>query len=570
MAAVTRSTSEIHQVNEIASEVLALRQTGGFLPLNGLGIIEVAGADAGKYLQGRVSNDVLALKPGQGQLDTLLDRKAHVLAIFSLHCIVEQRYLIVTERNQVSAILEQLEKYHFSEKVTYSQLDLPVFCLQGPKAEYLLSSHLSIFGPVLTHDFAVADTSHGIVINRTMTGERGFLICGKTDDDFEKLARELKMVRLDDAALDVARVEGGILKYGVDVTDELLLPETGLEHTAASYNKGCFLGQEVLARIRSFGAPRRGLVGIKFDTTVDKPFPLNTSFSADGKDIGTIVSNVASPTLKCHIAFAYVLREFRVPGQKLSISIGGTEYGVTVVSLPFISSGLGKETARKLYDEALQEFSHGTEDRAIALLRESIQLDPEFTDAYESLGVMLSRQDKLDEAISLMHKLGQLDPESIMAHTNLSVFYMQQGDKEKAEDEKAMAMNIRMAQLSREMTDQKKQEEEKRRRIEEAEQRMDMFRQVLEIDADDLLANYGLGSVYVDLKDYAAAVPYLEKALVIKPAHTVAYLALGEAFVELGKIPDAIATYEKGIAIAAQRGDITPMKEMQAQLEKLK
>src|SRR4029450_3115291 len=153
-----------------------------------------------------------------------------------------------------------------------------------------------------------------------------------------------------------------------------------------------------------------------------------------------------------------------------------------------------------------------------------------------------------------------------MAHTNLSVFYMQKGDKERAEEEKAQAMGIQMRKIAKEAAREQQQEEDKKRQRQDAVERMRMFREVLEIDADDLLANYGLGSVHVDLGEYEQAIPFLKKAIEVKPTHTVAYLALGQAFEALGRFPEALDTYKDGINVAAKRGDMMPLKERQNRL----
>jgi tetratricopeptide (TPR) repeat protein len=195
-----------------------------------------------------------------------------------------------------------------------------------------------------------------------------------------------------------------------------------------------------------------------------------------------------------------------------------------------------------------------------------LELNPLFVDAYESLGVILSRHEQYDEAIALMHKLQSLQPDSVMAHTNLSVYYMQLGDKERAEEEKAIAMSIRMSQLAREHAQKKKETEDRGKLLQEAEKRLEMFRQVLLIDPDDFLANNGVGTVYVEIGQYEEAIPYLEKTIKSKPTHTVAYLALGQAFENLAKFAEAINVYRSGIDVAAKRGDITPMKEMQLHL----
>jgi folate-binding protein YgfZ len=543
---------------ELQEQVLALRQLGGFARLSDFGLVEVSGRDAAKYLQARLSNDVLKLQDGQMQMTSLLDRKAYIIAYLSLHRLAEDRFLMLMEREQLPTVMQQIEMYHFQEKLSYQVLDWTLWTVQGGTASL------------------VTAPEGATQLERSFSGDIGFVFAlppEHPDDALKSLegqAQALNMVALSPEALDVARVEGGLPRWKVDFGPEEVLPETGLENIAASYAKGCFQGQEVLARIRTYGAPKRGLVGLTFAEGKQFGWANDTVISHEGKEIGTLKSNVFSPTLGRTIALAYVQREYRVPDTSLQVTIDGAAYEAKVVALPFYHPELRHAEARKRYERALNEFTTGSEQKAIEELREAIKLDPMLADAYEALGVALSRQEQIDEAIAVMKQLDRLDPESIMAHANLSVFYMQKGDKEAAEEEKAKAMSIRMTQMAREFGQQKAKEEEDRKRKAEAEQRMGMFRQVLEIDPDDFLANAGMGSAYVDMEKFEDALPYLQKALAVRPTHTVAYVTLAQAYEQLGRIDDAVQVYTTGVAVAAQRGDLTPMKEMQSQLERLR
>jgi tetratricopeptide (TPR) repeat protein len=94
-------------------------------------------------------------------------------------------------------------------------------------------------------------------------------------------------------------------------------------------------------------------------------------------------------------------------------------------------------------------------------------------------------------------------------------------------------------------------------------ERMEMFKQVLAIDSEDLLANYGYGSCLTDLGEPDKAIPFLEKAIAIKPTHTVAYLSLARAYKALGNAEKLAQTIEKGIEVASKRGDLSPLNEME-------
>ncbi len=559
-------------------EVNAVRRAGGYADLFGTyGFILIKGPQAAQFLQARVSNDVLAVASGQGELTALLERKGHIMAFFSLHRL-EETYWIVAETGQIPLIYSELEKYHFREQVEYEVVSdrYLVFTVQGPLSTKLLSpatdSAAADNGIVGCKFLDVDDI---ILVRRNLTGENGALILApsRATEFGEKLrsaAQAAGLSQVSRESLNTCRVEAGIPLFGTDMSEEELLPETGLEHTAASYTKGCFQGQEVLARIKTYGAPKRGLMGIKFIQGEHLKFENGaTGTINDTSETVIIRSSVFSPTLNCTIALAYVSREFRVPNKEIALRVGESKHRVTVVSLPFYTPASRSADAKRLYEEGLAEFAGGSESKAVSLLREAIELNPTFADAYEALGVILSRHEQYDEAIALMQKLEALDPESIMAHANLSVFYMQQGNKELAEEEKAKAMSIRMSQVAREFAEKQQNETDRQQQRQEAEHRMGMFKQVLEIDPDDLLANHGMGSAFVELEDYESALPFLRKALEIKPTHTVAYVALGKALEALGDKDAALKTYEDGIAVASKRGDMTPMKEMQERVAAL-
>ncbi len=554
------------------SETLAiLREVGGFATLNDWSLIAVTGADAQQFLQARVTSDVKALKSGDGQESALLDRKAHLVAYFSLY-FLDNTYWIVSTSDQTATILKELETYLFAEKVSFKDdsANKIFFTVQGAYSQKLLSQ-------IISQDHLIGQSAldgHSIIwIRKSITGELGyFLIADKKDSSviskLEKRAEEIHMVPLSKETLNTARIEAGLPQVGIDVDHENLLPETSLDINCVSYTKGCYLGQEVIARVKAQGAPRRGLMGLLFEKKV-QDFPVNTDVLIDGKSIGQLKSNAFSPTLDKSVALILINREYRVPDSRLTVKIAGSPYNVQVVSLPFVIAKENSERAQAVYESALSLYTKGEEDKAIELLRQAISLHPMHADSYEMLGVMLGKRGQLDEAISLMKKLEQIDPESVMAHANLSVFYVQQGDKEKAEEEKALAMNLRMQQAAREFGQQQEKQDEKKRKAEEAQQRMGMFKQVIAIDAEDLLANFGLGNLYVELEQYEPAVPLLKKAIAVKPDYTAAFLALGQALAGTNQYAEAMDVYRQGIAVASKRGDFEPMNKMKEKLTAL-
>lgn len=566
--------------NNSEHPLLALRQAGGYACPADFGLIEVSGPEAGKFLQSRTTNDVLELQSGQGHLSCLLDRKGHIEAFYTLHRC-EDVFWLVAERHQIAEILNQLDKYLFNSKATVTDYSNrgQLAAVQGFLTKKLLVRATQADALPMLGEYGIAKLElwgfPALLIQRSLTGEDGYLIwCENSHTDrlmssLRQAAEELSMPELSVEDLDIARVEAGLPKYGTDMSLENLLPETGLEEQAVSYTKGCYLGQEVIARIKTFGAPRRGLCGLRFADRVNQSLSPGAAILLSTKEIGTLQSNKFSPILKQTIALAYLNKEHRIPGERLCVEISGGSYEVEVVLLPIYEPPSLDDRVGSLYEEALAEFATGDESRSIALLQDALILNPLHADCYEALGVILSRQDKLEDAVQVMKKLAELNPQSVMAHANLSVFYMQQGDKEAAEEEKAIAMSIRMQQIAREVDQKRKDEETQKEKREAALARMEMFKQVLEIDNEDLLANAGLGSIYVELEEFEQAVPYLLKSIEVKPTHSMSYVALGAAYSGLNRWDEATKTYRQGIEVAAKRGDMTPLKEMQLQLAKV-
>jgi folate-binding protein YgfZ len=133
-------------------------------------------------------------------------------------------------------------------------------------------------------------------------------------------------------AQEILRVEAGIPLYGVDFAEDNLLLEVGLDH-AVSFSKGCYLGQEVVERIRSRGHVNKKLSGLFLETS--KPANQGSSIEANGKSVGTITSSVISPRLNRPIALGYLSKEWWTPGTQVTVRSGADESRATVTALPF-------------------------------------------------------------------------------------------------------------------------------------------------------------------------------------------------------------------------------------------
>jgi tetratricopeptide (TPR) repeat protein len=336
-----------------------------------------------------------------------------------------------------------------------------------------------------------------------------------------------------------------------------------------SYTKGCYLGQEVIARIKTYGAPSLALLGLILDG--GKPAPFGGEIRLGNKKIGVVKSSVFSPSLGKPVALAYLQKEYRSPDVEMEVTIATAPFKVKTALLPFFQAQTRRDHARRLHAEALETYKEEENlDKPIALLRQAIELDPKYAAAYEALGVFLSRQDKLEEAISLMRRLAEIDPAEIMAHANLSVYYMKQGRIEEAEKEKAEATALQFEKLMAESLAKKDRLRAEEKKRGEQLDKIEMFKKVLEIDPADQIANFGLGSIYMDLGRHEEARRHLQTLVERFPDYSAAYLNLGKTLEQLSRPDEAAEVYRQGIAAAAKKGDLMPLKEMQARRNQLR
>lgn len=323
-------------------------------------------------------------------------------------------------------------------------------------------------------------------------------------------------------------------------------------------NKGCYPGQETVSKI----ATRRG--------AAYSPVLIETNEKAEAGEIINFERKVGTSFAAYewnnrHYLSASLLRDFRVEGMKLQFSVNGKNFEGVVRYYPLIS-GDKSEKAKELFYEATEYFKKDDLPAAEEKFRLAIKVDPLFADAYESLGVMLGRQERFQEAIDLMKQLSEVDPKSVLAHTNMSLYYMRMGNIQEAEEQKSLATVKSFQSFGDEA--KRKEAEAKRKEQQEQEwrQRESMFRQVLEIDPDDTLANYGLGSIAVEKGEWQIAREHLERVLKFDPKYSVAYLALGKALKGLGLKDEAIAVWKEGVKVSAAKGDLMPANQMQQEL----
>jgi len=562
---------------DIKTEHKKVREHCGIFPLDSWNLVQAVGKDIFTYFQTQTTNDVLQLEKGRGQNSAIVDRQARLIASFSIHRNGEYSVIFLLESKIKENFIKHVDTYLFREDVTIKPLNYGLLALQGPKSSLILENLVQgIHLPEKQNSITTFQYQGNevLAINKSLTGEEGyFLACDsslreKLIAGFEKADDDMAPVSISPETFEVLRIEAGIPLFGIDMDGKNILPETGLEHSSVNYNKGCYIGQEVIARIKTYGAPSVALMGLIVEEG-SLP-PLEGVIQLNKKKIGTIKSVAFSPSLKKNIALAYLQKEHRSPDVELDVTVNDQPYKIKTSLLPFYQPQTRKDHSKRLMDRALKIYKDEEDlEKPISLLREAIALDPKHANAYEALGVFLSQQGKLDEAISLMKRLVEIDPMEIMAHSNLSVYYMKQGRIEEAELEKGEATAIQFERLVAQNLDKKKKEKKDAADKKERGRMVGMFEQVLEIDPVDQVANFGLGSIYLETGEYEKALPPLRTVIKENKDYSAAYLLLGKNLEKLLRKKEAIEVYHQGIAAASKKGDLMPLKDMQNRLNQL-
>lgn len=528
---------DIHQV----------RYFGGRFPLRNWKFYSIKGDDCLSFLQGQTTNDVIKLSVGESQLNTRLTRQGRVLSYFFLGKTPENIFLLVPEI-LANRTIEDLQKFIIMEDVKIEEVPL--------------ESSWVLLSPSLSDLIAGLDEKNYFKIN--IFGEDGVFLW---NDDINKKS---SLPVIEDSTLRALKTLSGFPEWGEEIKEDMLLNETFLNELAISYSKGCFLGQETVSKIQNNrGAAKFPcLLKISEFATMDLKGLIGQKFLIEGKNIGQCLSYCEyQGALFIQISLP---RALRVSNQSLTFLVDGIEVSGTVLNLPFFQDNSRLDKSRNLYKEAISLFQKDNEEEAKNLLAEVIKIDPEFADAYESLGVIFGRHENYLRGIELMDDLLKVDPESIMAHTNKSLYLMKLGKIEEAEKEKDLATVKSFKKAGNDAKNKKLEAELKKQKVEELKKREDMFLQVLELDRLDLIANFGMADISFYRSEYEKALDYLNKVIEHNPKYSNAYLLLGKTYEGMNKGSEAMEIYKKGIPVASLNGDMMPANEMQGRLLALK
>lgn len=305
-----------------------VREACGLVDRSERGKLAFTGSEAKRFLQGQVTNDVEALTPGSGCYAAILSQKGKMLGDLRILDVGDE-LLLDTERSALQAIFNVLHRARvgFDAELHKRTVQRGLLSLVGPDARRVAGPAAQALAPA-EHANAPAEID-GVPALLVATDVGVDLICDAADTEALVTALTARgAVAVPEEAAEVVRVEYGRPRYGIDLDDMTIPQEAGLNERAVSFTKGCYVGQETVARLFYKGKPNRHLRGLRLSAPVEPGTELTRD---DGKVVGRIGSVVRSPA-HGPIALGLVRREAE-PGTTVA---AGTATA-TVVDLPFQS-----------------------------------------------------------------------------------------------------------------------------------------------------------------------------------------------------------------------------------------
>jgi tRNA-modifying protein YgfZ len=310
---------------EIDAQYRVLREGAGMLDRSSRGKLIVRGPDAAEYLQGQITNDVEALEPGAGCYAALLERKGHIQGDMRVLLLHEDEYWLDTEPESAAAVLRHLQMYSVGREVEIEDVgeQWAIVSLIGPRAQEVSGAD----GPAPEHSQRFRNWE-GVEVLAVATDVGVDLVVKRDDlDPLLKLAEAAGAVEVSEAAAEIVRVESGRPRFGAEISPEVMPAEAGIVERAVDFEKGCYIGQEPVARLHYRGKPNRRLCGLRLSAPAQTGAPLRL----DEREVGSLATVCVSPALG-PIALALVRREAEL-GAVVEVGDGATT--AELVELPF-------------------------------------------------------------------------------------------------------------------------------------------------------------------------------------------------------------------------------------------
>jgi folate-binding protein YgfZ len=351
------------------AEHAALRETAGVIDLSFRSRICLTGADRVRFLHGQVTNDVKKLRTGEGCYAVITTAKGKMESDLNIFALADE-LLLDFEPGLTEKIAKRLEKFIVADDVQIVDVaaHYGLLSVQGLKAQEAVRA-LNLFPEIPTQQLGsikISDATLGEIYlanNPRLDGTQGragsplpavgahgvtrptnfgfdlFIpnnSLGAVADKLIAAAKQIGGRACGWTAFETARIEAGIPRFGVDMDETNIPLECGIESRAIVYNKGCYIGQEVINRIHSVGHVTRELRALRLAIDLESLPKKGDKLFHAGKEVGYVTSAVKSPSLNANIALGYVRREANQIGNELTLRTAAAESPAKIVELPFV------------------------------------------------------------------------------------------------------------------------------------------------------------------------------------------------------------------------------------------
>jgi folate-binding protein YgfZ len=294
-----------------------LKEAVGLVDRSGRGKLRLSGTEAADYLQGQVTNDVAALVPGSGCYAALLNHKGKMLT--DMRVLRGEDYIWVDAEPQgLPALVRNASMFSIGRDVRHEDVtgEYAILSLIGPEARAALDDA----PPDEEHAFVEGE--HGLYVATDLGVD---VICSQADAAAVREALGIEQVS--EEAAECIRIESGRPRFSIDMGTETIPQEAGINERAVSFTKGCYVGQETVARLHYKGKPNRHLRGLR----LAEPAERGDEIRLDDRVVGAVGSAAESPALG-PIALTVIRREAE-PGAV--VLVGPSSIEATVSELPF-------------------------------------------------------------------------------------------------------------------------------------------------------------------------------------------------------------------------------------------
>lgn len=276
------------------------------IDLSSRGRLCLLGADRAAFLHGQVTNNVKDLAPGKGCYAALADHKAKLQAVLNIYNLGEE-LLLDFDPGLTEKVIARLEKFIIADDVQIVDASsaFGLVTLLGAEGQKLHPE-------IARFEIKLIDGSYLARTPRFGTDCLDIFYPRENPPAFPQFNRS------SEDTIETLRIENAVPRFGVDMLEGSLVPES-LGENAISYKKGCYIGQEVISRIRTYGEVAKALRQLRFDPTAAIPKP-GDKVEFNGKEVGHITSATFSPRFQCPIALGYIRKECNQPGNRVRVN----------------------------------------------------------------------------------------------------------------------------------------------------------------------------------------------------------------------------------------------------------